>query len=109
MIISYHGYLNGLARITDHCTRSRPRAARRRAWAAETLEGRTLLSSWIEQGPGPILNGDVEGMEAQHGSVAGAVEALAPDPSNPDILYAGTVNGGVWKTTNATATSPTWV
>jgi hypothetical protein len=75
----------------------------------ETLEGRTLLSSWVEQGPGPILNGDVEGMVAQHGSVAGAVEALAPEPGNPDVLYAGSVNGGIWKTTDATAAAPTWV
>jgi hypothetical protein len=73
------------------------------------LEGRALLAGWVEQGPRPILNGDVEGMGAQHGSVAGAVEALAPDPSNPDILYAGTVNGGIWRTTDATAASPTWV
>src|SRR3954453_7223726 len=86
-----------------------PRAARHRAWAVETLEGRTLMSSWVEQGPGPILNGDVQGMGAQHGSVAGAIEVLAPDPSNPDVLYAGTVNGGIWKTTNASSASPTWV
>src|SRR5262249_39652681 len=87
----------------------RSRAARRRTWAVETLEGRLLLAAWVEQGPGPILNGDVEGMAAQHGSVAGAVEALAPEPGNPDVLYAGTVNGGIWKTTDAMASAPTWV
>ena len=32
-----------------------------------------------------------------------------PRPSNPESSTRGTVNGGVWKTTNATATSPTWV
>src|SRR4051794_18718416 len=94
------------ARAVGHSGRTRmdrPRAARRRAWAVEVLEGRLLLAAWVEQGPGPILNGDVQGMAAQHGSVAGAVEALAPDPGNPDVLYAGTVNGGIWKTTGATA------
>jgi hypothetical protein len=47
--------------------RSRLRAARRRAWAVETLEGRALLSSWVEQGPGglspkpgPVLMGIVQ-------------------------------------------------
>jgi hypothetical protein len=60
----------------------------------ETLEGRALMAGWVEQGPGPIFNGDVEGMEAQHSPVAGAVEVLAPDSGNPDVLYAGTVNGG---------------
>ena len=29
-------------------------------------------------------------------------------PTNPEILYIGAVNGGVWKTTDATATNPTW-
>ena len=41
-------------------------------------------------------------MEDQFSPSAGAVEALAPGPSNPDVLYVGTVNGGVWKTTDAT-------
>jgi photosystem II stability/assembly factor-like uncharacterized protein len=76
----------------------------------ERLEGRALLSSWVEQGPAPIgYSSMVEGMDAQYSPVAGAVEALAPDPSNPDVLYAGTVNGGVWKTTDATDPFPTWL
>jgi hypothetical protein len=72
------------------------------------LEPRCVLSTtWVEQGPGPILgNGLTEGMPGS--PVAGAVEALVPDPTNPDVLYAGTANGGVWKTTNATAASPSW-
>src|SRR5262249_50916593 len=28
----------------------------------------------------------------------GAVQAVAVDPSDPNTVYAGTVNGGVWKT-----------
>jgi hypothetical protein len=46
---------------------------------------------------GPQLNPDV-------GSVAG----LAADPNNADILYAATCSGGVWRTTNATASAPSW-
>jgi hypothetical protein len=38
----------------------------------------------------------------------GAVEALAVDPTNANIVYAGSVNGGVWKTDNATTSNPTW-
>jgi hypothetical protein len=74
----------------------------------ELLEDRCLLSAkWVEQGPGPILGSALsEGMPGS--PVTGAVEALAPDPTNPDVLYAGAVNGGVWKTTNATAASPNW-
>ena len=33
---------------------------------------------------------------------------MRPHPTDPNILYVGAVNGGVWKTTNATASSPTW-
>src|SRR5262249_14400279 len=39
---------------------------------------------------------------------AGATEALAASPTDANLLYAGTVNGGVWKTTNATAATPVW-
>jgi hypothetical protein len=40
--------------------------------------------------------------------VAGAINAIAASPTNPDLVYVGTVNGGVWKTTNATNDSPHW-
>ncbi len=40
--------------------------------------------------------------------VSGAIHAVIAHPTNPDILYAGSVNGGVWKTTNATSASPSW-
>src|SRR5262249_18792158 len=69
------------------------------------LEDRIVPSTWVEQGPGPIFGG----LQAGVGTVTGAVEALATDPHNPDVVFAGTVNGGVWKTTNATAPSPPWV
>jgi hypothetical protein len=63
---------------------------------------------WVEQGPGPILNGaNTEGMPGPN-PVAGAINAILPSPSSPDIVFVGTVNGGVWKTSNATAASPIW-
>ena len=40
--------------------------------------------------------------------VAGAIQAVAAHPTNPNILYVGTANGGIWKTSNATSASPTW-
>src|SRR4029450_1106953 len=40
--------------------------------------------------------------------VTRAVNALAPHPTNPAILFLGAVNGGVWRSTNANAASPTW-
>lgn len=68
------------------------------------------VGTWIERGPRPIENGSA-GTEGSvfNDPVSGAVEALAPHPTNKNILYAGTVNGGVWMTTNAYAGDPTWV
>ena len=45
-----------------------------------------------------------------NGLRAGAINALVVHPTNADIIWVGTVNGGVWKTTNATTPSgnPTW-
>ncbi len=40
--------------------------------------------------------------------VVGALNSVAPHPSNADIMFIGAVNGGVWRTTNATGASPVW-
>jgi hypothetical protein len=61
---------------------------------------------WVEEGPGPILNGPA--VVPGNNPVSGAINAIAANPTNPDLVYVGTVNGGVWKTTNATADSPSW-
>src|SRR5215471_8997875 len=60
--------------------------------------------AWVEQGPGPILNGQDEGLT--NNPVAGAINAIVPITA--DTVFVGTVNGGVWKTSNATAATPTW-
>ena len=66
----------------------------------EQLEDRRLLAvslsgggTWVEQGPGAIFNGQVEGITNQ--PVVGAVQAVAVNEAQR-IIYAGTVNGGVW-------------
>jgi photosystem II stability/assembly factor-like uncharacterized protein len=75
----------------------------------EQLEERLVLSAvWTPQGPGPILQGAPVSMEPQGNPDVGSVAALLPDPHNANILYAGTTNGGIWKTSNATASVPTW-
>jgi hypothetical protein len=38
----------------------------------------------------------------------GAVQALAVDPTNANVVYAAAVNGGIWKTTDATDANPVW-
>ena len=59
---------------------------------------------WISQGPAQTIGGQVEGLELQGNPVSGAIQAIAVDPSDPNIVYVASVNGGVWKTTNINAT-----
>ena len=68
---------------------------------------RTVQASWLAQGPAPIRSGQVENVDPD-GEVAGAVHAVLPHPDDANILYLGSVNGGVWKTTNAREAKPTW-
>jgi photosystem II stability/assembly factor-like uncharacterized protein len=66
-------------------------------------------ATWVAQGPAPIRNGQsLTQPPSNLNPVTGAVESIATHPTNANIIYAGTVNGGVWKTTNALATNPTW-
>ena len=62
---------------------------------------------WKAQGPGPILDGQVENIPGGN-PVAGPVQAIAPHPADPNVLYIGAVNGGVWRSDNATSANPTW-
>ena len=59
------------------------------------------------QGPSKIIGGSVEGILNKE--VIGAINRVLPHPTNSNIMYIGTVNGGVWKTENAQASNPTWV
>jgi hypothetical protein len=80
----------------------------------EQLEDRRLMAimldgipSWVEQGPGPIHDGNnVTGIPDR--PQVGAVEAIAVDPSDPAHIFLATVNGGIWVSHNATAATPDW-
>ena len=63
-------------------------------------------NSWSDEGPAPNLGGQSEGIV--NNPVSGAINSVAAHPTNPNILYIGAVNGGIWRTTNATNASPTW-
>lgn len=67
---------------------------------------KAIGGTWSPQGPAPVF-GDLRNV-APDNAVVGAVHALAPHPVDPDVLYIGAVNGGVWVTRNATAVYPTW-
>ena len=48
-------------------------------------------------GPAPAIQ---TGDNPPNGSTAGAIQAIAADPSNPRTIYVSAVNGGIWKTTD---------
>ena len=73
----------------------------------EALEDRTApavnldgIWDYLAQGPGPIVGGQ---SDAYHDDqVIGAIEAVAVDPNNAARIFVGSVNGGIFRTTNAT-------
>src|SRR5262249_46839806 len=85
----------------------------------EALEDRTLPSitlggvpTWTAQGPGPERQqifsqvGPAPNLQA-----SGALQSIAVNSNNPSQIVVGTVNGGVWRTTNANPANPgaiTW-
>lgn len=54
------------------------------------------MTQWTSIGPSPVS--DVTR------TFSGRVEALALDPRNSNVLYAGAADGGIWKTTDAGVT-----
>src|SRR3954468_20156342 len=61
---------------------------------------------WTAQAPGPNTQGQVENID--DGEVVGAIKTIAVHPTNPNIIYIGAVNGGIWKTSNGMAPTPIW-
>ena len=62
--------------------------------------------SWIPQGPGLTQDGDLN-IAPMH-PTAGCVTAIAPHPTNQNVIYIGTANGGVWRTDNALDANVRW-
>ncbi|HEX6862178.1 MAG TPA: hypothetical protein VF414_05135, partial [Thermoanaerobaculia bacterium] len=62
--------------------------------------------AWVPQGPGPTLFGQTEGIE--NNEVVGAIHTVAAHPHAAGTIFVGAVNGGVWKTTNATSQNVKW-
>jgi hypothetical protein len=64
--------------------------------AAEAPEGIPVLAgTWKPLGPAPIPNGQTVG---RTDPVSGRTVAIAIHPSNPNIVYAGTAQGGLYRT-----------
>jgi photosystem II stability/assembly factor-like uncharacterized protein len=61
---------------------------------------------WVANGPSPNTLGQVENIPNRE--VVGAVNAVTPHPTDADTLFVGAVNGGIWRTSDATAANPRW-
>ena len=64
-------------------------------WNKQKLLNRSTHGSWSDVGPFDYTGGD-----AYSGGGVGRVNCTAFHPSNSNIFWVGTANGGVWKTTN---------
>jgi photosystem II stability/assembly factor-like uncharacterized protein len=56
------------------------------------------ISNWVQLGPTVIPNGQTH--TKARVLVTGRVTAIVVDPTNTNIIYIGTAQGGVWKTTD---------
>jgi len=64
----------------------------------------------LEKTQGPKKNTTVSGVEGMvNPQTIGAVNRVLPHPTNANIMYIGSVNGGIWKTNNAQSNSPSWI
>ena len=58
--------------------------------------------AWVPIGPAPIPNGQVAAGPST--AVSGRVISIAVHPTNPNIVYAGTAQGGLYRTINGGTT-----
>lgn len=58
---------------------------------------KTVYPTWLNIGPAPAATMSYSPL---WGNIAGRMRSVAIDPLNPDVIYVGAANGGVWKTTN---------
>lgn len=72
----------------------------------QAIAAPVLPVSYTAQGPGPLTGGQVEGIA--NGLVSGAIHTVVTHPTDANQLWVGAVNGGIWKTNNATAADPAW-
>ena len=81
-----------------------PIVARTRALSATAPAGIEMVapvsgtSNWVQLGPTAIPKGQT--YSSARVLVTGRVTAIVVDPTNTNIIYIGTAQGGVWKTTD---------
>ena len=68
----------------------------------ESTEKNSLSVAWTEIGPNPIPNGEV--VSGPPLAVSGRTIAIAVHPTNPNIVYVGAAQGGLYRSTNGGTT-----
>lgn len=68
---------------------------------------------WVAEGPSPIFGAQVENIETSgtgtiFNDAAGPIHIILVHPDDENLVFVGTVNGGIWRTTNATVRPPSW-
>lgn len=75
---------------------------------SRTVHGKlaTIAGDWTALGPAPVIS-DPGVYGQDYGAVTGRITALAVDPNDAsgNTVYAGAAYGGLWKSTNATASA----
>jgi len=85
------------------------RPLRPRQLNLEYLEDRTLLAIPPHRhiiGPSLIFDGSSQGITNERpigdNPVIGAIQVIAPHPTNPNVVFVGSVNGGIYKADDVT-------
>jgi hypothetical protein len=83
--------------------------------AVEQLEGRAMMANivphfpqWSAQGPAPDVGKGTFVSIAPDNEAIGAVETIATPVNDANVVFIGTVNGGVWRTTQGLVNPPHW-
>lgn len=66
-----------------------------------------IAGTWKAQGPSPAVDGQSENVTPNN-EVVGAIHTVLAHPTDPKIVYIGSVNGGVWRTDNSQSNNPNW-
>jgi len=77
------------------------------AVAQQQIANRGFGGVWTAEGPAPLEFAQIENV-TPNDEAEGATHTVVAHPTDPNTVYIGGVNGGIWKTTNATALRPSW-
>ena len=66
-----------------------------------------IAAEWTSEGPSPAVDGQSENVTPNN-EVVGAIHTVLAHPTDPNTVYVGSVNGGIWRTKNSQSNHPNW-